>query len=404
MHKYNVLQTALIAGTSLTKAHMLMIEPQPYNLDTAPLVQTWPLDDKLPFPCQGRTEHAEKVTKMTAGTTQTVKFLGSAIHGGGSCQFAVAYGDQAPSDPSGWHTIYSIIGGCPGEAAAGNLQTNGKDPHGREDGPHCNNDRDTECVRDFYVPIPKEMKNGKAIFAWTWFNKIGNREMYMNCAPVEIEGGSGDEAFIKELPPVFVANIPGKCTTKEGGSVLGFPNPGKFGQFYGHPTLDSQGSCPAGVLPDTFKSGSTGGTSNSGGSSQGPPAGSGTSMTTTSTASDSFASAPPTASNVPSSVATTLSSATKSKDPAGSAPPPAATSAASPAATSAAQQTPAAGGPTDTPHDPKAVPCPESGAIICLQPGYFGLCNFGYAVPQQLAAGQVCVKGVIGAAPAAAQA
>lgn len=26
---------------------------------------------------------------------------------------------------------------------------------------------------------PNSLKNGPATFAWTWFNKIGNKEMYM---------------------------------------------------------------------------------------------------------------------------------------------------------------------------------------------------------------------------------
>lgn len=74
------------------------------------------------------------------------------------------------------------------------------------------------------------------------FNKIGNREMYMNCANVKITGGSSkrdvyfnetDDFAHPELsvrassfPPMFVANIPTTdCETVDSENVL-FPDPG----------------------------------------------------------------------------------------------------------------------------------------------------------------------------------
>lgn len=58
----------------------------------------------------------------------------------------------------------------------------------------------------------------------TWFNKIGNREMYMNCAPVTItNGGSG---LGTDYPRTFVAQIgTNECTIPEGIAVE-FPYPG----------------------------------------------------------------------------------------------------------------------------------------------------------------------------------
>ncbi|KAM0347391.1 hypothetical protein ACHAPU_004912 [Fusarium lateritium] len=239
----------LALGASLASSHVIMIEPHPFNLDTEPLYQTWPLSADLPFPCQGRTQHAEQVTKVTAGTTQTVKFWGSAVHGGGSCQFSVAYGKNPPSDPSKWHTIYSIIGGCPAEAA-GNIPTTGTDPHSRENGAECGNDTGKECTKQFNIPIPKDIQNGPATFAWTWFNKIGNREMYMVCSPIEISGGKDDSSFVDSLPAIFRANIPGECTTGASGSVINFPEPGDFGKVIEQGTPGSEGTCPKGVEPD----------------------------------------------------------------------------------------------------------------------------------------------------------
>lgn len=69
------------------------------------------------------------------------------------------------------------------------------------------------------------MKSGAAILSWTWFNTVGNREMYQNCVNVDIEGGSGDGQF----PPLFVANLASvnDLHTTEGSDVL-FPEPGQF--------------------------------------------------------------------------------------------------------------------------------------------------------------------------------
>ncbi|KAI7780972.1 extracellular protein [Diaporthe eres] len=65
-----------------------------------------------------------------------------------------------------------------------------------------------------------------AVFAWTWFNKIGNREMYMNCAVVTISGGQAGTqptSFV-DRPGIFVANING-CKNTEGVDTK-FPSPG----------------------------------------------------------------------------------------------------------------------------------------------------------------------------------
>lgn len=59
----------------------------------------------------------------------------------------------------------------------------------------------------------------------TWFNKIGNREMYMNCAAVTISGGGAGLAP-QDHPRTFVAQIgTNECSVPEGAAVE-FPNPG----------------------------------------------------------------------------------------------------------------------------------------------------------------------------------
>lgn len=75
--------------------------------------------------------------------------------------------------------------------------------------------------------LPADVANGKALLAWSWFNLIGNREMYMNCADVEISGGSGDAgSFGSAYPDMFVANVNNGCKTAEGKQTI-FKNPGK---------------------------------------------------------------------------------------------------------------------------------------------------------------------------------
>ncbi|KAI9163660.1 spore coat SP96 precursor [Paramyrothecium foliicola] len=365
--------TILALAAGIGSAHVIMIEPHPYNLDTAPLLQTWPLSADLPFPCQGRFQHAEEVTTVTAGTTQTVKFWGSAVHGGGSCQFSVAYGTEPPVDPAAWHTIYSLIGGCPAEAE-GNIPTDSKDPHGREHGPQCGNDSGKECTRQFNIPIPKNMKNGPAIFAWTWFNKIGNREMYMNCAPIEVVGGVEDSSFVQSLPPIFRANIPGECTTGTSGSVIGFPDAGEFGKVYQPIDPGSNGSCePAG---DASFDDSVAKPALPSGAPTGSPS----------------ATSPSTPSEKPSSTSALLSSPTIPIPP-------------SPTTyqNSSTIQLPAPTPTTDSQSAPSSrpawaegmEPCDVSGSLVCLKPGFFGICNNGWVLPQALAVGTSCTDGRI---------
>ena len=76
--------------------------------------------------------------------------------------------------------------------------------------------------------MPKGVNPGNAVLAWTWQNTLGNREFYMGCSAVSIEGGSGDE--MGSLPAMFVANLEiegGKCPTTASQDVL-YPNPGQY--------------------------------------------------------------------------------------------------------------------------------------------------------------------------------
>ena len=132
--------------------------------------------------------------------------------GGGSCQVSLTK-DLEPTKDSVFQVIHSIEGGCP-NAAPGNLgdDANAADP------------------TTFDYSIPQGIAPGKYTLAWTWFNKIGNREMYMNCAPIVVSGGGSKRSVDDTLdereqsynetaefelasrdasfPQMFVANIP----------------------------------------------------------------------------------------------------------------------------------------------------------------------------------------------------
>ncbi|EGZ76857.1 hypothetical protein NEUTE2DRAFT_134115 [Neurospora tetrasperma FGSC 2509] len=307
---------ALLLFTSV-QGHMVMRTPPSYNLYTGDtLLQVDPLDGvKYLYPCQNRYE-AGNVTTVKAGDVQLVQFTGGAQHGGGSCQFSVSYDDPEKSNGS-WNTsatfktIYTIIGGCPAEFhdEANNLPTEGrpKDAQQRLNTDFCNNDSGVDCTREFLIPIPDFLPQGKATFAWTWFNKLGRREMYMNCAPVEITGGQPSPEKYESLPNIFIANIldqkgiPGYdgCVTGGGAAnVVNIPNPGKYGRIinqlnkpFSKPDPAPAGSnlCPKidnatlPVFEDNPKTISKGGAAPTGGEEEEVNAGTSASITVTGT-------------------------------------------------------------------------------------------------------------------------
>jgi len=184
--------------------HMVMNTPTPYNLNIVPLLQVDPISSpQYPFPCHNQYGFTTR-TPVEAGGATLVNFTGGGQHGGGSCQFSITYDE--PINGGDWNksasfkTIYSIIGGCPAifTNEGHNLAPAPADQHHRQDGKHCGNDSGIDCIRHFMIPIPKlsvnsfhicndsdrltntdSLKNGPATFAWTWFNKLGNKEMYM---------------------------------------------------------------------------------------------------------------------------------------------------------------------------------------------------------------------------------
>lgn len=193
---------ALAAFASSALAHVEMVDPPPFrskaNKNVDPANVDFDMNSPLNpsnFPCKGyqqdfNTPAGDSTADWAAGTPQTVTLSGSATHNGGSCQFSLSY-DEGKT----FHVIKSIEGNCAG-------------------GPNDNK---------FTLNVPADAKSGKAIFAWTWFNHTGNREMYMNCAAVTIKGSG--TSTLADRPDIFVANVGKECKTQDE-TDLEFPNPG----------------------------------------------------------------------------------------------------------------------------------------------------------------------------------
>ncbi|QPC79425.1 hypothetical protein HYE68_010177 [Fusarium pseudograminearum] len=189
---------------SYASAHMLMANPKPYGNP-----QNSPLDASgSDFPCQGQVNSGASSNVYKAGSTQQLSFIGSAVHGGGSCQVSLTT-DKNPTKDSVWKVIHSIEGGCPTRSQAGNYPEN----------------PNFEDPDKYDFKIPEELAAGDYVLAWTWFNHVGNREMYMNCAAVTVQGGGGSKGYLDTLPDMFVANVGNECETQPN-TDLAFPNPG----------------------------------------------------------------------------------------------------------------------------------------------------------------------------------
>jgi hypothetical protein len=218
---------AAVCGlATLSSAHMIMANPKPFaGVSQSPLLETG-----TNFPCQMPDYGSTSASPMAKGTPQELSFIGQAVHGGGSCQVSITY-DTAPTKDSVWKVIHSIQGGCPAKNQEGNM----------------GNSATTADPFVYGFTIPDDIPTGNATLAWTWLNRVGNREYYMNCAPISITGGDGDKSNYEALPDMLVANIAAltTCTTTglEPNEFL-YPNPGKTVENFNMKELVSlKGDC-----------------------------------------------------------------------------------------------------------------------------------------------------------------
>jgi len=191
---------ATFASSAL--AHMELQDPPPFRSKFNKAVQNPDFSMTSPlgvFPCKGYHVDFQDPTvgnptaAWPAGSKQTIKLAGGAPQYGGSCQLSLSF-----DGGNTFKVVKSIEGGCANP--------------------------DVNSAQSFDFTVPKDAKTGKAIFAWSWFNHTGNREMYMNCAAVDITNGA--DSTLADHPDIFKANIDGvQCTVPEG-TDLQFPNPG----------------------------------------------------------------------------------------------------------------------------------------------------------------------------------
>jgi hypothetical protein len=373
---------AMLAMTPLTaNAHMIMAHPVPFgNPNNSPLDASG-----SDFPCKAVPYTVKTMNEWPVGSTQTLDFTGTAVHGGGSCQISVTT-DKEPTKDSKWKVIYSIEGGCP-VSAPGNLN---------EQGPSLSN--------SFKFTVPTELPNGVMTTAWTWFNKIGNREMYMNCAPITVSGGSDDTAGFESLPNMAIANIgvSASCgkTTEERDYT--FQNPGKYATSAG--TGPFADLCTGKASQPNAGGGGGGGSSGGSGDvdvpKSAPPPGAAMPSST--------AAVEPTSRIIKTVTAPMLPLPTKTEGvfapgagsaiaPTGSVVPPSAAlrpTSQSPAAQPQPSVMPSPAGGSITGSAGEA--CSPDGSIVCSADGTkFGICNFGKAVMLPVANGTKCANGAI---------
>ena len=242
---------ALVGLLAAANAHMEISKPAPFRSRHNPFTtdidysMTNPLSSSgSDFPCKGYhrlldTPQGGSVATWARGSRQTMTIVGSVTHNGGSCQAALSYDRGAT-----WTAIHSWIGNCP-------------------------------LRPDWTFTVPSDAPTGSALFAWSWWNNLGNREMYMNCAHVTIGGAareaSDDTAEVTEevqpevqeseeeveveveardvqamnwssRPRMFVANVNNGCSTVETFDVL-IPNPGPDVSYESSKTAAPVGNC-----------------------------------------------------------------------------------------------------------------------------------------------------------------
>ncbi|KAK5168086.1 uncharacterized protein LTR77_006654 [Saxophila tyrrhenica] len=202
---------AAFAFGSFSNAHLIMKTPVPFGVDS---LNNSPLNDAKPgtsgsdYPCKQRpgVYDITKMNHIAVDTPTEMSFEGSASHGGGTCQIAITK-DKEPTANSTFKIIQVFEGGCP-VSSDGNGGTH-----------------------PFSFSIPKDFPNGVMTLTWLWYNRIGNREAYQNCAPITVTGGSDNDDYFDSLPNMYLINLPtSECQSTQdyASNSVKIPHPGQF--------------------------------------------------------------------------------------------------------------------------------------------------------------------------------
>jgi len=209
---------AFAAFITSATSHLIMADPPQWAV---PGESQAPLDPSgSDFPCQNGNPDPTASRTYTPGSQALLQIQGTAVHGGGSGQMLITY-DFPPTANSMWRVMQSFEGDHPIKSK-GNMQ-----------------DQDPSITpsASYMLPpitwnVPSGLPAGKAVVAWSWFNRMGNREMYMKCATVQINGAKSsvsnlnEDPGVKALPTLFRANSGNGCTVPENVDAIAFKNPG----------------------------------------------------------------------------------------------------------------------------------------------------------------------------------
>lgn len=385
---------AALAATlfsSISNGHLIMQSPVPFGVDTlnnSPLVDAKPGSSGSDFPCKLRTGVYDITAMNTIATGADVElsFTGSASHGGGTCQLAITT-DLEPAANTTFKLIQTFEGGCP-------IQADGND------GTH-----------PFTFQLPADTPNGRLTFAWMWYNRIGNREIYMNCAPLDVTGGSDKMDYYDSLPNAYIINLPtSECSTVETTNQE-IPFPGQFILKDDSTSVAAASgpSCAASAAAQTedvsrYKSA----TSSNGAATVAPAknadvTGAATGAATQTAAASSAAGGYGSASQVSVIPATSSAAASTGSGSFVTISTAAATSAAESSVYPTVTASSAAGvaapssyaAASGTASSSSGTSCSDEGAVVCNGPSEFGLCNHGSVVFMAVADGTTCSNGVI---------
>lgn len=128
--------------------------------------------DKFTFPCKGFPVGPS--TTIYNSNSITVTLEGTAIHGGGHCQFGISY------DNKNFLVLKTVLNSCLLDSMS------------------------------YKFDLPNNAPGGNLTVFWTWINRIGNREYYMECADVTVNNGNFGNSVVKgkELVIANILNYP----------------------------------------------------------------------------------------------------------------------------------------------------------------------------------------------------
>ncbi|KAL7271934.1 hypothetical protein RUND412_005278 [Rhizina undulata] len=214
---------------------LVMVEPKQWSIPqliTGSTVETGdsphhPLKaDGSNYPCHGVAPEASVAT-YEPGSMQTLQLQGYNVRSGGSGQMSITY-DTTPTADSKFRVMTSWEGGHP-MRIDGNLPF---DP--------------SHMLDPIKFKVPENLPAGKAVVAWTWFNKQGYRDMFMKCATVTIGGSETSKAGFEKLPEMFRANSGNGCQVPADVDSIKFKNPGPYTVGNGTTTIDCDNTKPGG--------------------------------------------------------------------------------------------------------------------------------------------------------------